>query len=470
MSTALVWFRRDLRLADNPALDRALRSHERVLPVYAHAPEEEAPWSPGAASRWWLHHSLGALDADLRRRGSALHVVRGASLECLRQLARATDAVAVYWNRCHEPSAIARDRAIKQALREDGLIAESCNGSLLCEPARIATAAGEPYRVFGPFWRRLRAGLQPRPPLPAPRRVASPALDGGLAPEELALRPHLAWADGFPAFWQPGEHGAARALRRFVDDALGDYAGARDRPAEAGTSRLSPHLHFGEVSPMQLVWAIEELRLAGVAADGAEAWLRELGWREFAQHLLFHYPHLPERNLDPRFDRFAWGADDPMALARWQRGRTGIPIVDAGMRELWHSGWMHNRVRMLVASLLTKNLRQHWLHGARWFWDTLVDADLANNAQGWQWSAGCGVDAAPYFRIFNPVSQGERFDPDGAYVRRWVPELADVAAPVVHRPWTDPAVLRRSGYPAPMLDLAETRADALAAWRALRAG
>ena len=470
MKTAVIWFRRDLRLADNPALAAALASHERIVPVYVHAPEEEAPWAPGAASRWWLHHSLLALDAELRARGSRLHLARGPTFPALRQILRQSKATAIYWNRLHEPAICARDTQIKQGLLDAGIDARSCKASVLFEPWEVRTGLGQPYRVFTPFWRKAQTQLQLRPPLPEPRRLAMPAVATGLALDELDLLPRRRWDHAFDAHWTPGEAGACKAFARFLQSALRDYAVDRDRPDRHGTSRLSPHLHFGEISPMQIAWALDEgVRQAGDPARSAAAasFLREIGWREFSQHLLFNYPDMPEKNMNPRFDGFRWASKDAAAIRRWQQGRTGVPIIDAGMRELWATGSMHNRVRMLVASFLTKNLRQHWHHGQRWFWDTLVDADLANNAQGWQWTAGCGVDASPYFRIFNPVSQGEKFDPHGDYVRRWVAELATVAAPLIHHPWTDPATLRSTGYPPPMVDLAASRALALAAYQDL---
>ena len=470
MSTALVWFRRDLRLADNPALAAALDAHEHVIPIYVHAPDEEAPWQPGAASRWWLHHSLAALDADLRRRGSALHIAHGPSLQALREIREASDASAIYWNRLYEPAITARDREIKQALLDDGVDARSFKAAVLFEPWEVMTGQDQPYRVFTPFWRKARAELQVRPPLPVPERMPAVTLAGSLTIDELDLLPRLSWDAGFYEAWVPGESGALEALDRFLESAVVDYAQERDRPDRDATSRLSPHLHFGEISPMQIAWELDErARAEGRAerSNGAEKFLSEIGWREFSVHLLFHFPDMPEKNLNARFDDFRWGEDDDEAIARWQQGITGIPMVDAGMRELWATGIMHNRVRMLVASFLTKNLRQHWRHGAAWFWDTLVDADLANNSQGWQWTAGCGVDASPYFRIFNPVTQGEKFDPDGDYVRRWVPELAELPASLIHQPWTESGCLEGTGYPPPMVDLAESRQRALAAYQDL---
>lgn len=470
MKTAVIWFRRDLRLADNPALAAALASHERIVPVYVHAPDEEAPWAPGAASRWWLHHSLLALDAELRARGSRLHLARGPTLPALRQILRQSEATAIYWNRLYEPAISARDTQIKQGLLDAGIDARSFKAGVLFEPWEVRTGLEQPYRVFTPFWRKAQTQLQPRPPLPKPRRLATPAAATGLALDELGLLPRRRWDHAFDAHWTPGEAGACKVFERFLQSALRDYAVDRDRPDRHGTSRLSAHLHFGEISPMQIAWALDEgVREAGDSARSAAAasFLREIGWREFSQHLLFNYPSMPEKNLNPRFDGFLWASKDAAAIRRWQQGRTGVPIIDAGMRELWATGSMHNRVRMLVASFLTKNLRQHWQHGARWFRDTLVDADLANNTLGWQWVAGCGADAAPYFRVFNPVTQARKFDPDGAYLRRWLPELAAAPAALLHEPWKDAALLQRSGYPPPMVDLGQSRQQALDAYGAL---
>ncbi|MEO7433714.1 MAG: deoxyribodipyrimidine photo-lyase [Dokdonella sp.] len=465
MSTAIVWFRRDLRLADNPALAAAITSHDAILPLFIHAPDEESPWAPGAASLWWLHASLTALDARLRKSGASLRIEKGPSLATLERLLKATGATAVYWNRLYDPAVIARDATIKQRLRDLGSDARSFNGALLVEPWAIETGDGNPYKVFTPFWRKARAGLEVRPTAAAPRKIAMMESSGGLALEALDLLPAIDWAGGMRDAWEPGEAGAAKLLRRFCGDHLADYAVERDIPSHAGTSRLSPHLHFGEISPMQIAWALQDASASTGGSGGGEPYLREIGWREFSHHLLFHFPQTPQENLNPRFTDFRWAEPDVAALHRWQRGQTGIPIVDAGMRELWSTGWMHNRVRMLVASFLTKNLRQHWSHGARWFWDTLVDADLANNTQGWQWTAGTGADAAPYFRVFNPVTQGARFDAKGDYVRQWVPELRNFAGKDIHQPWVDQARLQRSGYPAPMVDLATSRAQALAAYK-----
>ena len=448
----LLWLRQDLRLADNPALQEALRHGGPVIPVYIDAAEEEGAWRPGAASRWWLHHSLAALDAALRERGARLVLRRGPALAALRALIAESGAARVVWNRRYEPAVLERDRVVKSALQDAGVQASSHNGALLIEPWEVSNRGGGPFRVFTPFWRRLMSTLQPAAPLHAPPQLPAPPVwprSDGLG--ELALLPRLAWYRGLETAWQPGEAGAAQRLESFCATDLDGYRDRRERPALAGTSRLSPHLHFGELSPRQLWHAIgaAETRRGLPAAEWRHGkFLAELLWREFAHHLLFHFPHTVDAPLQESFRAFPW-REDPDQLAAWQRGRTGIALVDAGMLELWNTGWMHNRVRMVVASFLVKNLRIDWRQGARWFWDTLVDADLASNTLGWQWAAGCGADAAPYFRIFNPQTQAQKFDPDGAYVGRWLDEAARARPPLV--------------------DLGASRAAALEAWRSVRA-
>lgn len=478
MSTAIVWFRRDLRLTDQPALAAAVARHERVIPLYVHAPAEEGHWAPGGAQRWWLHHSLRTLADSLAASGAPLTIRRGPSEQALADLIEETDAEAVYWNRLYEPLAIERDRRIKSWLRDTrGVSAESFNAALLYEPWRVETGQGQPYRVFTPFWKRISDYGLPDTIAPAPATIPGPR--HAPASESIAaldLKPTIPWDQGLEATWQPGEAGAQDRLDRFCEGIVGAYREERDRPALDGTSALSPHLHFGEIGPRQIVRALRGRGQAETASAGV--FLSELGWRDFAHHLLFHFPRTPERPLNERFEAFPWrdpageAADD---LAAWQAGRTGLPLVDAGMRQLWHCGWMHNRVRMVVASFLTKNLRINWLHGARWFQDTLVDADLASNTLGWQWASGCGADAAPYFRIFNPVRQGERFDPGGTYVRTWVPELAALPDRHIHAPWQAPAnVLEATGiapgldYPRPIVDLKASRQAALAAFETIR--
>jgi deoxyribodipyrimidine photo-lyase len=475
LAPTILWFRRDLRLDDNPALTAALSDGAPIVPVYIHAPEEEVPWEPGAASRWWLHRSLAALDESLRARGNRLRILRGPSLESLRHLAHETGAHTIHWNRLYDPATRERDTRIKQTLRAEGLRCESHKAALLFEPWEILNGSGQPYRVFSAFWRACMRSLSVEPPCPAPETL--PSIPETIAPnarlslDSLELLPRTQWDGGLRATWTPGETGAQERACAFIATELADYGTARDRPDQPGTSRLSPHLHFGEIGPRRLLsWIITAF---GDPSQGAaEPYVRELGWREFGYHLLHHFPHTTEAPLDGRFDRFPWATDGvETALAAWQQGRTGIPLVDAGMRELWHTGWMHNRVRMVVASLLTKNLLIPWQTGARWFWDTLVDADLAGNTLGWQWTAGCGADAAPYFRVFNPVLQGQRFDPDGRYVRRWCPELARLPDKYLHQPWTAPqSILTAAGvrlghdYPTPIVDLAKSRVRALAAW------
>jgi len=482
VNPALVWFRQDLRLQDNAALAAARERGGAVVPVYILDEAGEGAWVPGAASRWWLHYSLVALDAALRGRGSRLVLARGPALEVLERLRREAGADAVYWNRRYEPAAIARDRLVKAAVNDSGAEARSFNAALLHEPHTVANKQGGPFQVFTPYWRHclalpVEAPVRLRPgPLPAPDRWPASA---ELA--DLGLRPRIPWDGGLAEAWEPGEAGGARRLRRFATAALAAYDQGRDRPGEDGTSRISPWLHFGEVGPRQ-VWAAVRAQAGDTGvfppSNGARVFLGEIGWREFAHHLLFHFPATPEKPLRPEFGRFPWDRDPQGAhLRAWQRGRTGYPIVDAGMRQLWATGWMHNRARMIVASFLVKHLLLPWNRGAEWFWDTLVDADLANNTLGWQWSAGCGADAAPFFRIFAPVRQGEKFDPEGTYVRRWVPELARLPALFVHQPWEATAdILAAAGvrlgenYPKPLVDHAGARARALAAFQQLRGG
>ncbi|GMV93241.1 MAG: deoxyribodipyrimidine photolyase [Candidatus Hydrogenedentota bacterium] len=477
-SPAIVWFRQDLRIEDNPALATAVKRGGPIIPAYIHAPEEEGEWPTGAASKVWLHHSLSALDASLRDKHSRLIVLKGRSQDVLEGLVRDTGAGAVFWNRRYEPTIRTRDEIIKTALRDMGCDAMSFNGSLLFEPWEIETKQGDPYQVFTPFWKACLAKDDPAEPFPAPRKIPAPNdWPASLELEALRLLPGISWDQGIRKAWSMGEGAAAEQLNRFLEDAVADYDSSRDRPDIFGTSRLSPHLHFGEISPRQ-IWGTTQNHLAGIsgkgAANGAEKFLAELGWREFSHHLLYHFPHVPNENLREQFNRFPW-ADDEKALRAWQKGMTGYPIVDAGMRELWTTGWMHNRVRMIVASFLTKDLLIHWLEGARWFWDTLVDADLANNTQGWQWTGGCGADAAPYFRIFNPVTQGERYDPEGDYVREWIPELANLPSKWIHKPWEASEVeLSEAGitlgdtYPHPIVDHAQARERALEAYNAIK--
>jgi deoxyribodipyrimidine photo-lyase len=473
----IVWFRLDLRLADNPALRSAVRvgPHAGIIPVYIWAPDEEAPFEPGAASRVWLHDSLRALSIALTIRGSRLVLRLGPSRETLLELAETTGARAVFWNRRYEPAVAARDARVDAALRARGLTTATDldlpSANLLWEPEALTTRAGQPFRMFTPFWRAC--AVQPPPePAPTPGRLPPPRRwPPSLPLAALGLRPRLGWDAGLRAAWSPGEIGARASLNRFIRRGLPRYAGARDRPDLDVGSRLSPHLHFGEIGP-RTVWSAVERAAHRRRIDPAP-FLRELAWREFAHHLLQSFPHSAEAPLRPAFVRFPWA---PATSARaWRRGLTGYPFVDAGMRELWATGFMHNRVRMVAASFLVKHLLVRWQEGARHFWDTLVDADLADNTLGWQWCAGSGADAAPYFRIFNPVIQGRRFDPEGAYVRRWVPEVAKLPPRFIHAPWLAPVdVLASAGvalgrtYPSPMVDHQRARARALLAFATIR--
>ncbi|MBA4013923.1 MAG: deoxyribodipyrimidine photolyase [Phenylobacterium sp.] len=474
--TTLLWFRNDLRLAENPALAAALARGGSVVPVFILDDEDAGRWRAGGASRWWLHHSLSALAAELERRGSRLILRRGAAEHEIQRLAAEVGAEAVVWNRRYEPWAVARDERLKAVLKARGVAVRSFNAGLLREPWEVMNGKGEPYRVFTPFWRALLAGYELPAPLQTPKYIRAPQVwpagetlgHWNLAPS----RPD--WAGGLRETWMPGELGAQERLDAFTGRVSLEYGEARNLPGREGTSRLSPHLHFGEVGPRQVWRALTAAAFAetgDLMPSGVETFLSEIAWREFSHHLLFHSPSLPEQPLRPEFAAFRW-AEDPAGLQAWRRGLTGYPIVDAGMRQLWTTGWMHNRVRMIVASFLIKDLLVDWREGQAWFWDTLVDADLANNAASWQWVAGSGADASPYFRIFNPVTQGQKFDPDGAYVRRWVPELAALPDRLLHAPWTArPIELADAGvdYPAPIVDHARARERALEAYAATRA-
>ena len=480
MKPTLLWFRQDLRLEDNPALKAAREAGRPIVAVYVLDDESEGEWPMGGASRWWLHHALRSLDQSLRDRGSRLNLLRGRSDEVIARLSQSLGVAAVYWNRRYEPAAIARDSSLKAQLSAAGIEVKSFNASLLFEPHTIQNKQGKPFQVFTPFWKHcLSLPIAPVVRSEKGELGSSPAVAGALPLEALELLPTIPWDSGFSAQWSPGEAGARARLKGFVASAMQRYADDRNRPDLDGTSQLSPWLHFGEIGPRQ-VWA-------GVAAlsqdsgvfppsNGARVFLSEVGWREFAYHLLFHFPHTPTEPLRSEFSSFPW-ADDPQGrlFKAWRKGQTGYPIVDAGMRQLWETGWMHNRVRMIVASFLVKHLRLPWQLGSRWFWDTLVDADLASNTLGWQWTAGCGADAAPYFRIFAPVLQGQKFDPDGSYVRRWVPELAKADTGWIHCPWLAPSGERaRAGialgrtYPEPMVDHGEARTAALDALKSMR--
>ena len=474
-SPVVVWFRSDLRLSDNPALDAACATGAPLILVYVL--DETVPGRPaGGASRWWLDKSLKSLASDIAALGGRLILRRGSGPEVVRSLASETGAQAVMFNRIFERTSVELEDHLCEELSLLDIRTRRFNGSLLVDPDWLGdtSAAASAARTFSAFWRKAAPLAEGDPPLRPP--AALHAYDSELASESLEswdLHPtDPDWSGGF-SDWTPGEAGAAARLASFVRGGLARYLAVRNRPDLDATSRLSPHLAFGEISPRQIWAAVREAQRRGAPASEADGFLRELGWRDFNHHLLWRLPRMTCENLNPKFEAMPW-IDDQAALTAWQNGRTGYPIVDAAMRQLWVSGWMHNRLRMVVASFLTKDLLIDWRVGEAWFWDTLVDANAANNAGGWQWTAGTGVDSAPFFRVFNPMLQGERFDPDGVFVRRWLPELAGLPAACVHSPWTaDEAVLRRAGvtlgetYPYPIVDHAAARTRALSLFKEL---
>ncbi len=465
------WVRRDLRVDDNPTLQRALRS-DALLPVYVHSPSEEGPWPLGGAQKWWLARSLASHGAALERLGSRLVIVEGEAARVLSDLARAFDAGEVVWSRRFEPTSLAQEARVEEALDRAGIAWSSYLANHLFDPDEIATQTGNPYQVFTPFSRNLRARPAPAQPRGAPAALPpSTGAPKGVAIAALDLEPKPDWAGGLRAMWSPGESAAQERLDRFASGALSAYPTGRDQPSADGSSLMAPHLAFGEIG-IRRVWHTAA-KSASSPAESTDKFHAELLWREFATHVLVHFKHTDLKPLRAEYGRFPW-RDDAAALRAWQRGRTGYPLVDAGMRQLWSTGWMHNRVRMVVASFLVKHLLLPWQDGARWFWDTLVDAELASNSLGWQWAAGCGADAAPYFRIFNPTSQAEKFDADAAYIKRWVPELARVPAKFALEPWDAPPLALASAgvtlgeeYPRPIVDHAKARERALAALAAV---
>ncbi len=459
----LVWYRQDLRLHDHAPLAAAVAGGGPIVPVYVF---DEAGWGFGGATRWWLHFSLRSLAQDLEKRGLRLILRRGDATKIIPGLAGEVGATTVHAGIAHEPAWRAIDRQVAAALSDQGARLHLHRVATLADPEQIRTRNGTIYGMYTPFARAIEEAGEPPYPQPAPRQklpqpsyqpVSDRLMDWALLPE----KPD--WAGGLRATWQPGEAAALRRFTVFLDTSIAGYDATRNFPGEDGTSMLSPHLHFGEISPAT-IW--HECRRRGGGA-GTQAFIRELIWREFSAYLLWHHPSLPEQPLRRAYANLPW-RNDAAALKAWQKGLTGIPIVDAGMRQLWQTGWMHNRVRMIVASFLVKHLLMSWQQGEAWFWDTLVDADLASNAASWQWVTGSGIDSQPYFRVFNPVTQGEKFDPSGAYVRRFVPEIAGLPNQHIHAPWlTPPLILAETGirlgrtYPAPLVDLAEGRQRAL---------
>ncbi len=464
------WFKNDLRLEDNLALKVALEHPSGVLPLYIHSPKEETHWALGGASSWWLHHALRDLEENLAKKGLKLIIRKGPVLEVLSQLMDETKADVLTFNRSYEPQWRRKEELIQQTLKPKGVDVLSFNSTLLFDPSTIFNKSGQAFRVFTYFWKHCRPLLwedslqMPKKPWKSIKEeVSSDAI------ESLELLPKINWAHQFDSVWEATRAGAQKKLTYFISHGLSSYEKYRDYPAhKEATSSLSPYLHFGQIGPRELVLAIKSSPFNGTAS--AEKFLSELGWREFAHYLLFHFPRTPDEPLYSIYREFPW-REDPHFLRSWQKGQSGYPIVDAGMRELWQTGILHNRVRMLAASVLVKQFLQPWQAGARWFWDTLVDADLASNTLGWQWCAGCGADAAPYFRVFNPVLQGEKFDPMGDYVRRFVPELKELPNKWIHRPWEAPgSVLQAAGivlgkdYPFPLVLPDEGRRRALAAY------
>ena len=463
----IVWFRQDLRIKDNPALIEAAKNNAKVIPIYILDDENAGEWKMGAASRWWLHKSLNSLNNSLQEN---LRVFHGKADKVLLKLTKESNADGVYWNRCYEPWRIARDQFIKSELKLSGLDVKSFNASLLFEPPKINKKDGTPYKVFTPFYRKgcLVEENLPREPFISEDNIEyDDDTKSDLSISDLNLLPSKNWYDSIDIEWSPGEQGAEKRLNEIIKEGLENYKNGRNRPDQKFVSMLSPHLHWGEISPHHLWKTINQVKKDKANEKSIDHFLSELGWREFSHNLLYYWNDLPKTNLQEKFNNFNWTSDERKLVA-WQKGMTGYPIVDAGMRQLWKTGYMHNRPRMITASFLVKNLLIHWHHGENWFWDTLVDADLANNSASWQWVSGCGADAAPYFRIFNPIIQGEKFDPNGDYVRKYVPELEGLPNKFIHKPWeASPEVLQEANvklgksYPHPIVDLRESRDKAL---------
>jgi len=478
-SPTIVWFRRDLRLHDNPAWNKAVESGKTIIPLYIHCDHEEGTWRRGSASRWWLHHALSDLDDQLCELGSQLFIINveknESSLEKIQKIITRSGADSVTWNRCYEPSFVKRDAEIKHALKSNNIQVESFNGTLLLDPHQIRNKSGSPFQVFTPFWKHCREIEIPKPvtaqfvkePINKDEPFSTP---DHTELEKLTLYPIIPWHLPIEKFWDATRSGGIELLAKLTQKS-DHYQNKRDLPNDDATSRLSSYLHFGQISPQELYHhlhsSLSQPKQIETANDGI---IRQLYWREFSAHLLYHFPHSQDTALKPKYDEFPWRLDENLLLA-WQQGKTGFPIVDAGMRQLWETGWMHNRVRMIAGSLLVKHLLQPWQEGARWFWDTLVDADLANNSMGWQWVAGSGADASPYFRIFNPIIQGKKFDPDGSYVKKWCPELSRLPKQYIHCPWeASPIELRAAGitldenYPSPIISHENGRKQALDAY------
>ena len=468
----IFWFRQDLRIVDNPGLSKSLKS-DKVLPIYILDDINSNDFAMGAASRWWLHNSLRELNKNLDNK---LSLYKGDPLEILESLSSRFNIKGIFWNRCYEPWRIERDKKIKSKFIEKDIIVETFNSALLWEPWEILKSDNTPYKVFTPYYRKgCLMSEAPRKPLSAPNlNTLFEDKENILQLDDLNLLPRIKWYKEMEKLWEPGEKGAHKKLESFLSDGLLGYKEGRNFPSKKNVSQLSAHMHFGEISPNQ-VWHRAKLKkdLPRIEKD-LDHFLSELGWREFSYNLLFHFPELPRENLQKKFDNFPW-IENEILFDKWKKGLTGYPIVDAGMRELWQTGYMHNRVRMIVGSFLVKNLLLHWHKGEEWFWDCLIDADLASNSASWQWVAGSGADAAPYFRIFNPILQGKRFDPDGSYIKKFIPELEQLPSKYLFSPWEAPIeVLSEanielgSDYPEPIVDLIKSRDRALEAFSTIR--
>lgn len=471
VNLAIFWFRRDLRLSDNPGLQFAA-THYNVMPIFILDDETPGDFKLGAASRWWLHHSLKQLNLSL---GGKLSFYKGEAKSVIEGVIKRNSIKAVYWNRCYEPYQIKQDKEIASWLKVNGVESKSFNASLLWEPWEVLKPDATPYKVFTPFYRKgcLLTASPPRLPVKDVIDAVYVKDEGHqISLDDFQLIPSVKWYEEMEGQWQPGEIGAKKRFSGFLNNGLVNYKEGRNYPYLPNTSKLSPHLRFGEISPNE-VWH-GAIKAGKQVPKDLDHFLSELGWREFSYYLLYHFPDLPTANFQSKFDQFPW-EDNKEMLRVWQKGRTGYPIIDAGMRELWQTGYMHNRVRMIVGSFLVKNLLIHWKRGERWFWDCLLDADIANNSASWQWVAGSGADAAPYFRIFNPVTQAQKFDPDGKYIKKFIPELAQLPTKYLFEPWKAPSFVLNSArvtlgenYPKPIVDLAISHKRALSAFAYLK--
>ena len=475
--TAILWVRNDFRLNDNLALLEAAR-FAKLIPIYIWDENDTNPWRPGRASQWWLHQSISIFQKRLQDLGSNLLILKGSPDVELSRVAKESQASVVFWNRSYNPSEAKKIASITKALKETSVAVETFQGNLLCSPVELLKKDGSPYLVYTPFWRNFLTKYTPQK-IDKPSKL--PAIPNEFKHSEhdvsaLQLLPELSWHENFHKYWNPGEQEALKQTKSFLKKKIADYNSARDLPAINGTSKLSPYLHFGEIHPQRILWLVfEEFGdLENITDPNIVQFCKEILWREFSYHLLNHFPKTPTHPLRESFKNFPWKKNKQLFNA-WKRGQTGYPIVDAGMRQLWQTGWMHNRVRMITASFLVKHLGIPWQEGAKWFWDTLVDADLASNTQGWQWTAGCGADAQPFFRIFNPMTQGEKFDPEGSYVSNWCPELANIPPKWIYQPWTAPnEVLDKArvrigdNYPHPIVDHKEARYEAILNYESMK--